>query len=121
MPYLPPPPKSACNLVLPSAAMMLLISRAESLRTGNFETSLFHALSAGNTWHPPTTGGFDAAAPAPESGENAIEQARAAAAHAPTPSLFTGIRSSSTGVRTDLDRRGGTRRRPAVGCASMLG
>ncbi len=49
MPYSPPPPKSGCSFVLPPVALMLLTNVAESARTGSFEMSWFHALSAGNT------------------------------------------------------------------------
>src|SRR6478752_5480173 len=61
MPYAPPPPKSGCNFVSPPVALIEWINRAESERTGSFETSLFQALLAGNTWHPPTRGGDGAA------------------------------------------------------------
>jgi hypothetical protein len=48
-------PKSGCSNDAPEPSISRMYA-AERDETGNFETSSFHALSAGNVGQPPTVG-----------------------------------------------------------------
>src|SRR4051794_296093 len=53
MPYVGSLPKSGCSAVPPEPLISAMYA-AERVETACFEMSVFHALSVGNTLHPPT-------------------------------------------------------------------